>query len=163
MATIEIPKYNKSLRAFSGVIQACAIVGISMALIGSFWIVATLENGQLTDLGFPFLIAYTGQGLVGLAIAGALLRHTAKVIVDGLGGTLSLEPTVQRPEYPQDQRGHSSGNSARNDSSPILEDYANRGLNEKEFRAWDKAGRPDLRSYAENPNQNFFDWLLENK
>ena len=163
MATAVIPKFNKSLKNFSGVIQACAIVGIAMAVIGTLWIVAILDNGQVTDLWFPFLLAYTGQGLIGLAIAGALLRHAAKVIVDGLGGTLTLEPTVERPEYPQQQKTEELNSIQRGAWSDDLQKEFESKLNEKELRAWDKAGRPNLRSYAQNPAQNFFDWLLENK
>ena len=147
MLTTQIPKYNNSLKAFSGVIQVCAIVGISMALVGTFWIVAIFNEGKVTDLWFPFLLAYTGQGLIGLAIAGALLRHTAKTVVDGLGGTISVST-------------ESSGVPVFYNFQPDLEEKAlAEKLKHRDWVLWKEAGEPSLKAFAASGNQNFQDWL----
>jgi hypothetical protein len=143
----EIPKFNSSLKAFTFVIRACAIIGISLALVGTIWLVAVARGGLISDLWFPLLLAYTGQGLIGLAIAGALLRHTAKTVVDGLGGSISVS-------------ADSSVVPVFYDLQPDLEEKAlAEKLKHRDWVLWKEAGEPSLKAFAASGNQNFQDWL----
>jgi hypothetical protein len=84
----DIPKYNHSLSALTSLIKLCAYGGLSLVVIGVFWLSSALSNGGATDWSIPLLLTYAGASLVGIAIMGALLRHTAKVVVEGLGGSI---------------------------------------------------------------------------
>ena len=88
MTEIKIPKHNHSLSAFTSLIKFCAYGGLLLAVIGLFWLSSALSDGNATDWTIPLLLSYVGASLVGIAITGALLRHAAKVIVEGLGGTI---------------------------------------------------------------------------
>jgi hypothetical protein len=88
VSQIEIQKYNHSLEALRGLIKLCAISGLVFAVIGIFWSASVLSDGNIDEAGLPLFLAYAGMGLIGISIAGALLRHAAKVIVEGLGGTI---------------------------------------------------------------------------
>jgi hypothetical protein len=83
-----IPKYNHSLTALTSMIKWCAYGGLLLAAIGVFWLSSALSNGGGMDWSMPMLLSYAGASLVGIAITGALLRHAAKVIVEGLGGSI---------------------------------------------------------------------------
>lgn len=145
----EVPKFNASLKAFTFVIRACTVTGMSLALIGTIWLAALARDGRITDLWFPFLLAYTGQGLIGLAIAGALLRHTAKTVVDGLGGTISVS-------------SESSFVPVFYNLEPDLEEKAlAEKLKHRDWALWKEAGEPSLKAFAASGNQNFQDWLRQ--
>jgi hypothetical protein len=148
MTKAQIPKYNKSLQAFSKVISLCAGVGIALALVGTIWFVVILDSGKVTDLWFPLLFAFTGQGLIGLAIAGALLRHTAKAIVEGLGGTIDIEYKNQSNSL------GISLNDFHSDDSVLAE-----RMWPEEHKAWNAKGKPSLKKFAESGTFNFMDWL----
>ena len=88
MTENNIPKYNHSLSALTSMIKVCAYGGLLLAAIGVFWLSSVLSDGNVNDWSIPLLLSYAGASLVGIAISGALLRHTAKVIVEGLGGSI---------------------------------------------------------------------------
>jgi hypothetical protein len=147
MSHIAIPKYNSSLRAFTILIRFCAIFGLVLAFSGTIWLMSSFGDGQLTDLWMPLVVAYTGQGLIGLAIAGALLRHTAKTIVDGLGGTIAVssESSFVPVFYNLDSDQEESALAEK--------------LKHRDWILWKEAGKPSLKKFAESGNQNFQDWL----
>jgi hypothetical protein len=160
MATIEIPKYNKSLKAFSSVIQVCAIFGSLSLVIGVIWMANSLSEGDFSSLSLTLSLAYGGSGLIGLAIAGAFLRHTAKVIVEGLGGTIEIETTDNEVVTSEMQPSSEYSPSGISSSSPKV---STKKLSQGQYDAWVTSGKPDLAKFGGTSQDDFFEWLSKNK
>ena len=100
MSQIEIPKYNHSLSAFNSAIKSIGYASILFLGIGLFWLWNT-NSYDVVSFGWATGFIYIGSGLLGLGVIGMFLRQTARVIVDGLGGTLRTidRDKQQRPPY----------------------------------------------------------------
>lgn len=160
MASIQIPKYNQSLKAFSRVIQSCGIIGSISLLIGSIWLTVSVNDGNFAGLGLPFVLTYMGSGLIGLAIAGQFLRHTAKVIVEGLGGTIEIEDIENEVATSGHETSSEYSPSGMPSSSPKV---STKKLTQAEWDAWVTSGKPDLGKFGGTTQAHFFDWLAKNK
>jgi hypothetical protein len=91
MSIPEVPRFNNSLKAFSTFIQTAWILGLLSIAIGVIWLINASQSYDLTGVSWSFVLIYLGSGLIGFGVIGMFLRQTAKVIVDGLGGTVRIE------------------------------------------------------------------------
>ncbi len=100
MSTPEVPKFNNSLSSFSRFIQTAWILGLLFLLIGLILLFNT-RSYDSAGLAWSVALIYIGSGLISFGIIGMFLRQTAKVIVDGLGGTVRVDAgrSSQRPPY----------------------------------------------------------------
>lgn len=151
MAALSAPRFNQSLKAFSGVIQVCAILGTVSLLVGIIWMFNALKVGDLSAISITLSLTYGGSGLIGLAIAGAFLRQTAKVIVEGLGGSI---------EIPEESNALDLSSTM---SDSATEEGLSFKLTTRQYDAWISAGQPSLKAYAKSGQQDFMLWLEQNK
>jgi hypothetical protein len=91
MSMLEAPKYNNSLRSFSIFIQTVWIVGLFSIAAGGFWLFNATQSYDLVGVSWSFALIYFGSGLISFGVIGMFLRQTARVIVDGLGGSVRIE------------------------------------------------------------------------
>jgi hypothetical protein len=151
------PVLNKSLKEFSNSIKFFGFLGFALVLLAVVIVLTNLVSGttQVTAMVFPFLLAYIGQGLFGLAIAGALLRHAAKAIVDGLGGTVEI----------QNQNSSNSSNSLglTLDDLQLDESDLARKITELQHQAWTEKGQPPLKDFIRSGEWSFLEWLQKQK
>ena len=148
------PVLNKSLKEFSNSINFFGFLGLAFVLLAVVIVLTNLVSGttQVTAMVFPFLLAYIGQGLFGLAIAGALLRHAAKAIVDGLGGTVKT----------QNQNSSNSVGLTLDDLQLDESDLA-RKMTELQHQAWTEKGQPPLKDFIRSGEWSFLEWVQKQK
>lgn len=148
-------KINNSLASFGSLIKGLTIWGIIAIVVGILSFSGSRSSDASAALGLILgtLLMYVGFGLIGLAIFGAFLRVTAKSIIEGLGGNLTVSGTQNQP-------------SAAADANPAVEDRINAGpsdawqsLSGKEYKAWQAAGQPDLRAWDAAGRPDFLTWL----
>ena len=100
MSTLEAPKYNNSLGTFSIFIQTVWTLGLLFLVIGLILLFNTSSYDEV-GVAWSISIIYIGSALISFGIIGMFLRQTAKIIVEGLGGSIRVDEgrRNQRPPY----------------------------------------------------------------
>jgi hypothetical protein len=148
-------KINTSLASFGSLIKGLAIWGVIAILVGLLSVASSRSSEASAAPGMLIgaLLIYVGSGLLGLAIFGAFLRITAKSIIEGLGGNLSVTGLQNQPSAAVDSN---SAVEARINAGPS---DAWQSLSGKEYKAWQAAGQPDLRAWDQAGRPEFSSWL----
>lgn len=142
MAKIEVPKYNESLRAFSSFITTMFVIGGVTFMLAFFGIAGG-------NLPLAVFFGYICSLAIGLGLVALFLRQTAKIIVEGLGGSIRVSSESQ------------SGQGVY-DLDPNLDEIELAGkLWPKDFEKWKNAGMPSLKEFAKSGNRSLHDWLQQ--
>jgi hypothetical protein len=137
----KIPKYNDSLRAFSSFITTSLVIGILCLMIAFF--------NSFGNTPIALLFVYISSLALGLAVVAVFLRQTAKIIVEGLGGSVRIS-------------NQSQGGQGIYDLDPSLDEIELAGkLWPKDFEKWKNAGMPSLKEFAKSGNRSLHDWLKQ--
>ncbi len=165
---------NHSLRSFRNAILWLRLGGLGLVFVGIILIAA--NSRYSSDFGFVALgggLIYIGVGLYALGIFGSFLKITAKAIIEGLGGTITEtrgqvsggKLGTEQISQPTPNIGVASGDAQAEDTAPLAANASVelwQMLSGREYKEWDEAGRPDLRSWFDSPTGNFRRWLNEN-
>jgi hypothetical protein len=133
----KIPFFNDSLKAFSSLILGSFVLGGVSLLLVFVGLSPAISS-------FFALLSITSFILGTLAV---FLRQTAKVIVEGLGGTI-------RTGIPS-----SSGYGVYDFDASMDEKIMAGKLWPKDFELWQKSGQPSLKDFALSGNRSFQQWI----
>ncbi len=147
MASVQIPKFNQSLKAFTRYVETSTIVGV----------VATIVGGAVTfaNLFVGVGILYVGTMALALGLIARFFRQTALIIVEGLGGSIEIDysaPSAPTTVFWLDEfRQNAKDGWSEEELSGLLP--------KNMYDSWVKQNMPSLRKFAASKDDNFFEWL----
>lgn len=152
-------KMNQSLAKFSGFISAMIAIGLIGLVGGGLFFVAGATAFEPVPIGFAVFLVYVSSSAIGLAVVGAFLRQTAKVIVEGLNGNLNESGFIAENISFTSGRAEPSVPSPPREplSKEALTDLRSGWLSVGERGQWSAAGRPDLADW--DGSIKFATWL----
>ena len=148
MASLQIPKFNQSLKAFTRFVDTSTIAGAIATIVGLAVSFANLFVGAV--------ILYIGILALALGIIARFLRQTALIIVEGLGGTIEIDYSAPTTVFSIDQ-------FRENAKEGWSEDELSGLLPKNLYDAWIKQNKPSLKKFAASNEDSFYDWLLSQK
>ena len=164
---------NTSLARFSSFISGCVVAGVVTFLLGVILLAAGGNSFNVIAVTFGSVSIYLSSLAFGLAVIGALLRQTAKVVVEGLGGNLSesvyaIPERSSSPSKGESDNSHSAGplTPTQTPTTKVLDRETLQRirvswLTKKETLTWQAAGSPDISDW--DGNLKFDVWLSQRK